>query len=98
MSHRLTLPFLTEDPGNLEANRVIFVSRIALADGVLHMQGRPVGSKAKPLSWPARDIDIANMFYAYTVGYRGQLHLPGLQNVWTELAAKIARERSKTHG
>ena len=43
----------------------------------------------------AQGIHIANMFYTYAVGYRGQLHLPGLQDVWTELAAKIERDRER---
>lgn len=93
MSHRLTLPFLTENALNLEANQTVMISRLGQErPGLLHVQGRITGGRGRPLTWRASEHDIANMFYTYLVGYRGQLHLPGVQDVWTELIAKINRD------
>ena len=92
MTHKLRLPFISDDPANLNDGRKgIFVSRLAsIGPGVFGMQGRPVGSQdSAPRTWRASEYDIANLLYAYAVGYRGMLHLPCQGDVWAELAAKI---------
>lgn len=97
MTHILRLPFITENPKKLDANQSILVRRLCFVKpGVLGVQGRPVGSVARPVTWEAGEHDIANLLYTYTVGYRGMLHLPGLQDIWTELAAKIDNDRRRT--
>ena len=61
------------------------------------MQGRPVGSRATPRTWTASEFDIANLLYAYAVGYRGMLFLPHTDttDIWAALAARIEKERSR---
>lgn len=98
MSHILRRPFITDDPANLnDGRKAIFVSRLATPQpGVIAMQGRPVGSRATPRTWVANEYDIANLVYAYAVGYRGMLFLhPPTGDIWTALAAKVEAERSK---
>jgi hypothetical protein len=98
VSHVLRRPFITDDPANLnDGRKAIFVSRLAWPKpDVLAIQGRPVGSRATARTWPATEHDVANLLYAYVVGYRGMLFLhPPDGDIWTALAARIEKERSK---
>ena len=95
MSHILRRPFIVDDPANLnDGRKAIFVTRLATPKpGVIAMQGRPVGSRATPRTWVASDYDIANLIYAYTVGYRGMLFVhPPDGDLWPAVAARIQTE------
>lgn len=98
MTHRLSQPFLTDDPTDINGRGGVMVTRIAQErPGVLHLQGRRVGSRAAPLSWRMKPFDVCEMIYVYRRGYGGgvlRLHGPQDQ-LFTELAAKIAKEEAR---
>ena len=96
MTHRLRLPFITENPADLNGrNNLLMVARIATPEpGRLLLQGRTVGAvEGKVHSFAPTEHHIAEMLYTYTVGYRGALHLftQGDQ-LWADLAAKIEKD------
>lgn len=95
MTHILRRPFLTDDPKNLNTPSTIFVTRLATpGPGMLELQGRPLGTPhAAVRTWAPSDYDIAQLFWAMIMGYRGIPFMQYSGDAWADLRKKIDSER-----
>lgn len=94
MSHKLLRPWVTDHPTQLHTGASILVSKVAVPEpGKILLQGRPVGTGALPVTWEAKDYDIAEMLFARIIGYRGIPFMHYSGDAWADLRKKINSER-----